>query len=116
MYIYGPPRWLHPIRNRGSGRLRHVQNFTLIIPIHPAEMSEGCLLTCYGDMYITHMYIADVLAEQLVEQDTTQTTIINSIVAVDTLVLHLVAAVSLYHHVQFCSCSSCFAISLAVLS
>ena len=64
-------------------------------------MSEGCLLTWVTVyMYITdtHMYIVDVSAEQLVEQDTTQTTIINSIVAVDTVVLHLIADVSLYHH------------------
>ena len=62
-------------------------------------MSEGYLLTWVTVyMYNTHMYIVDVPAEQFVEQDTTQTTIINSIVAVDTLVLHLIADVSLYHH------------------
>ena len=46
----------------------------------------------------SHIYIVDVSAEQLVEQDTTQTTIINSIVAMDTGVLHLIVDVSLYHH------------------
>ena len=59
-------------------------------------MSEGCLLTWVTVyMYNTHMYIVDVPAEQLVEQDTTRTTMNNSIVALDTLVLHLIADVSL---------------------